>query len=84
MHYLYILRSKKDGNHYVGITSDLEKRLKYHNSGQVRSTKRRIPFNIIYSEKFDSVVEARVREVYLKSYKGSGEKFKIIENCGIV
>lgn len=84
MYYVYILRSLKDNEHYVGITSDLENRLAYHNSGRVRSTKNRIPFIIIYSEKYETVLEARMREKFLKSYKGSEEKKTIIENCGIV
>jgi len=65
MYYLYILKSNKDGDHYIGITFDLQRRLRYHNGGQVRSTKGRIPFKMIYSEKFDSRIEARAREVYL-------------------
>lgn len=84
MYYLYILKSVRDSNHYVGITSNLKNRLAYHNKGLVRSTKSRIPFMMIYSEEFVGRTEARNREIYLKSYKGSKEKLEIIENCGIV
>lgn len=80
--FLYILRSKNDGKHYTGITQDLERRLAYHNSGRVRSTKARRPLEIIYSETFSSMSEARQREKYLKSYKGSKEKYAIIEEHG--
>ncbi|MDD4954770.1 MAG: GIY-YIG nuclease family protein [Candidatus Omnitrophica bacterium] len=35
MHTVYILRSLKDSRrHYIGITADLEKRLKVHNNKQ--------------------------------------------------
>jgi putative endonuclease len=78
--YLYIIKSLKDNNHYVGITSDLVKRLNYHNAGRVRSTKNRIPFIMIYNEKYKSVAEARDREEYLKSYKGCVEKESIISS----
>ena len=80
MNYLYILKSLKDGNHYVGITSNLGERLKYHNSGGVRSTKNRIPFVMIYNEEYSSMGEARRREKYLKSYKGCAEKDSIISS----
>ena len=84
MCYLYILKSLKDRKYYVGITSNLNARLEYHNKGMVKSTRNRKPFDIIYNEKHVTMSEARKREKYLKSYKGSGEKLKIIENCGIV
>lgn len=78
--FLYILRSKEDKGYYVGITRDLEKRLDYHNKGRVKSTKSRIPFEMIYTETFDGMGEARDREKYLKSYKGSKEKLDIIDS----
>ena len=76
---LYILRSSKDYGYYVGITHDLQKRLAYHNSGRVKSTKSRRPFEIIHSETFSNMPEARQREKYLKSYRGSKEKLDIID-----
>jgi putative endonuclease len=81
-HYLYILRSLRDNNHYIGISSNVEKRLSQHNSGKTRSTKSRKPFILVYTEKFNSRLDARKREKYLKSYKGSKEKLNIIENIG--
>ena len=82
--FLYILKSTKDKGYYVGISCNLEKRLKCHNDGGVRSTKHRRPLIVIYKEKCESVLAARKREKYLKSYKGSKEKLFLIENCQIV
>ncbi|MEK7616625.1 MAG: GIY-YIG nuclease family protein [Patescibacteria group bacterium] len=48
MHYVYVLRSLKDKRTYVGCTSNLENRIKEHNSGEIKSTKGRIPFELIY------------------------------------
>jgi putative endonuclease len=79
MYFVYILQSLKDKGYYVGLTSNLENRLAYHNAGRVRSTKLRIPFKLMYSERFNSRSEAREREKYLKSYKGSKEKLSIIQ-----
>jgi putative endonuclease len=81
-YYLYILKSLKDNNHYTGISSNIEKRLLQHNSGKTRSTKNRKPFILIYKEKFPSRLEARKREIFLKSYHGSKEKMEILENIG--
>lgn len=80
MHFVYILRSEKDNKYYVGMTQNLEVRLKYHNSGKVRSTKDRIPLKIVYLEKYNTKEEARKRELYLKSYRGSREKLIILKS----
>jgi putative endonuclease len=82
-YFLYILRSKKDGGHYVGITGDVNKRLKYHNNGYVRSTKSRTPFILIYVEEYQEMSQARNREKFLKSYSGAGEKISIIKNLAL-
>ena len=80
MYHVYIIQSLKDRGYYVGLSSDVEKRLVYHNAGRVRSTKARTPFTLVYSEDFATRVLAREREKYLKSYKGSQEKQNIIEH----
>ena len=76
-YFAYILLSLKDNKHYIGSSSDVIKRLEYHNAGRQRSTKHRIPFILIYSEEFGSKTEALKRELYLKSLKG-GEALKRI------
>jgi len=66
MYYLYILKSKKDEKLYIGSTSDLKRRLIEHNSGKVRSTKSRAPFDLRYYEAFYEESDARKREYSLK------------------
>ncbi|MBI5778778.1 MAG: GIY-YIG nuclease family protein [Planctomycetes bacterium] len=66
MFYMYILKSKKDNNLYLGSTSDLKRRLAEHNRGQVFSTKSRILFELIYYEAYKSEKDARIREKNLK------------------
>lgn len=78
--YLYILKSLKDKQYYVGITDDVEKRLKQHNAGKTQSTKSRRPFIIVHTETYNSKQDARNREKYLKSYTGVNEKRKILDN----
>ena len=43
---MYILRSLKDNDLYIGSTNDVGRRLTEHNSGNVDSTKCRIPFTL--------------------------------------
>ena len=75
MPHVYILENR-EGRHYIGITSlNLESRLERHNRGDVYSTKLGRPWEIIYSEKFVNLSEARQKEKLLKSWKG-GNAFK--------
>ena len=80
MYYVYILKSLKDNKHYIGSTSDINRRLKEHNRGKVKSTRYRIPFKLIYLEKFKDKPTANKREYYLKSPKGFLEKKRILKN----
>lgn len=66
MHYLYILKSKKDNLLYIGSTNDLRRRLLEHNSGKVQSTMSRRPFELRYYEAFSCESDARGRETSLK------------------
>jgi putative endonuclease len=55
---------------YVGITDDIDRRLREHNSGKHLYTKRYMPWELIYSEELASIDEARKREKYYKSTTG--------------
>ena len=68
--FVYVLRSKKDFKHYVGLTSDLDKRIKDHNGGKVPSTSDRRPFELVYFEMFKSRSLAEKRERFFKTGDG--------------
>ena len=70
MYYVYVLRSKRDRNFYVGHTVDLLKRIEYHNKGVVESTRNRIPLELIYYEACIKQKDALHREKYLKTAFG--------------
>jgi putative endonuclease len=70
MFYVYILRSLKDKKRYIGMTGDLERRFNEHNAGLVESTKNRRPLEIIYTEEFETKIEAAEREHFFKTGKG--------------
>jgi len=67
IYYVYVLLSERDGNIYIGITNDLERRLKQHNRGGNLSTKYRTPLKLIQKEQYKNRIEARQREKFLKS-----------------
>ena len=70
MYLVYVLRSRKDGNFYVGYTTNLASRLERHNKGYVRSTKNRRPFDLVYYEVSYHQQDALHREKYLKTTYG--------------
>ena len=69
---VYVLRSLRNGRHYVGFTSrPLEQRLEEHNRGYPRGwSSRNRPFEVVYQEVHDSEGEARARERFLKGGRG--------------
>lgn len=71
--YTYVFRSLKDGETYTGLTHDLQKRFKQHIDGLSRSTKGRRPLELVYYEMCKSGVDARSRELFLKS--GMGKRY---------
>lgn len=78
-YYLYILKSLKDGQLYVGVTKNLEKRTKEHNFGMVKSTKSRRPLVLVWREFYKTLSEARKREWFFKNTpKGGKLKKKLV------
>jgi len=70
MYFVYILKSLKDSSYYTGFTTDVEARLKKHNSGLVEYTSTRRPFELVWYCCFEDKLKALHFEKYLKS--GSG------------
>jgi putative endonuclease len=64
MYFVYILQSLKDLRTYTGYSDNVERRLKQHNSGQVLSTKNRIPFKIFLLKNLPPVVKLK-KENYI-------------------
>ena len=70
MFYAYVLKSLNHDFYYKGHCENLEERLKEHNSGKTVSIKPYIPFELIYTEEFETREEAIIREKYFKSSAG--------------
>ena len=77
MFYVYVLKSLRNGKLYKGFTSDLKRRIKEHNSGNSTFTKNNGPWKLVYYEAFDSEINAKEEEKFLKSGKGK-ERLKYV------
>ena len=77
MYYLYILKSKKDNDLYIGSTNDLRRRLLEHNTGKSLATKGRHPFELRYYESYYNESDARKREASLKK---DGRALYVLKN----
>lgn len=69
MFYVYVSRSIKNKDIYIGYISDLKERIRYHNSGSVRATKDNLPWELIYYEAYKGKLDATKREKQLKMHK---------------
>jgi putative endonuclease len=76
MNYVYVIKSSKDDELYIGSTTDLKRRLREHNTGKSFSTSWRGPFELIYYEAYKSLDDARNREKALK-LRGNSRKHLI-------
>lgn len=71
MWYVYVLRSKKNQKMYTGVTSDLKKRFRDHNSKNgSKYTSKNAPFELIFYEAFLNKKNAYIDEVFFKSGYG--------------
>lgn len=75
MFIVYILKNDTSGRHYIGSTNNLIRRLSEHNRGHTRSTRQEGIWKVIYTEEYNTFLEAMRRERQIKSYK-SGNGFK--------
>ena len=69
-YYVYVLKSEQFDRTYTGMTADLNRRLKEHNTGKTKSTRPYKPWRLVYHELVEGALEARKREKYLKSAAG--------------
>ena len=80
MHYVYVLRSEKNKDIYIGFTSNLKIRFNLHNSGKVSSTKANRPWKLIYYEAYMVKVDTIKRERELKIHAAKNELLKRLKN----
>ena len=68
--YVYIITNKYNTTLYIGVTSDLTKRIWEHKNHVVDSFSKRYDLNkLVYYEVIDDIESAIVREKFLKGKK---------------
>ena len=78
MPYLYVLKNRL-GRHYIGITNlSPDIRLERHNKGDVYSTRLGKPWELVHSESFETMADARMTEKKIKSWKGGNAFIKFL------
>ena len=78
--FVYILRCS-DGTLYTGMTDDVARRVKVHNSGKgAKYTRGRTPVEAVYSEECESYSAALKRECAIKRLTRQ-EKMALIAEC---
>ena len=70
MYYVYILKSEKIKKYYSGVTDNLKRRLKEHNSGNSNFTSWSGPYKLVWYSVFNNKEKAYSFEKYLKSSSG--------------
>ena len=69
-YFVYVILSSKRDWIYVGLTNNVQRRMKEHHLGRNFSTKAYAPFRLLFTEIYPTRVDARIREKYLKSAAG--------------
>ena len=71
--YVYIMASGRNGTLYIGVTSDLVKRVWEHRNGVVGGFTRKYRCKLlVWYAAYDDLQEARLRELQMKSGGASG------------
>jgi len=78
-YFLYIIFSPKLNAYYVGHTSNIEDRIRKHNSNHKGYTGRANDWTLKYFETFDSKTDAYAREREVKKWKSRIKIEKLIE-----
>ena len=81
--FVYVMANRKNGAIYIGVTSDLVKRVWEHRNGLMPGfTKRYGCKLLVWFEAYDDLQEARKRELQMKDWKRAW-KIKLIEEANL-
>ena len=78
MYYVYVLKSLKDGNLFTGVTANLRRRLREHNTGKTKSLRARRPLRLVFTEAYPSKRQALARERFFKTPAGGVLKQELV------
>ena len=77
MYCVYMLMNE-NGRLYIGVTTNLRKRLEYHRSSRgAKFTAYDKTFRIVFSESYGTLTDARKREIQIKNWRREKKDFLI-------
>ncbi len=92
--YVYILASKRNGTLYIGVTTDLARRMYEHRNGLLQGfTKTYAVHILVYAEQHERISGAITREKQLKAWnrqwkieliEASNPQWRDLLDCGLV
>jgi putative endonuclease len=65
----YILFSEKLNKYYIGACIDMDRRIYEHNIGHSKFTSTGIPWVLVYTKEFETLIEAKEFELKIKKQK---------------
>ncbi|MEK7558275.1 MAG: GIY-YIG nuclease family protein [Patescibacteria group bacterium] len=81
MYFVYMIKNSAN-KLYVGITQNPYERLRYHNLKQGAKFTKYIPdFKIVFLEKYQTITEARQREIQIKKWRRDKKENLIKRYC---
>ena len=77
---IYILRSQSSGKFYIGCSSDPVRRFEEHFCNKSSSTRRRGPWQVVWTESYNNKTEALKREKQIKRWKSHKAIERLIDS----
>ena len=63
LYFVYVLHSEKNHRYYICSSKYIKQRLARHNSGMMRFNRPYMPRQVVYTEAYETLAEARRREL---------------------
>ena len=81
--FVYIMASRRNGTIYIGVTSDVTKRVWEHREGMIEGfTKKHGCKMLVWFERHDTIEAAILREKQMKEWKRAW-KLRVIEEMNL-
>lgn len=77
MYFLYMIKNSAN-KLYIGVTENPDKRINYHNSKRgAKFTKYTTDFSNVFLEEYETLADARKREIQIKKWSRKKKEFLI-------
>ena len=74
----YVIRSLSTRKYYIGSAADLQQRLEYHNTNKTKWTRGKGPWELVWSEAYETRSGAVRKEREIKAWKSRSYMEKML------